>query len=97
MTSFAGAIRSLLQRIFGSAVREDERLGCSIGEIQVRSSSTIAKGHFKKTFESNRQTQVIRRRQLESALGRLDQTIKEFGDELVTTARNGNGGDGRDT
>ena len=47
-------------------------------------------------FQENHRVSEIHRRQIKGALGRLDETIRLFGEELVITARiEGNNGHGK--
>ena len=89
-------IAAFLSQIFGSADIGLDRTACSIEEMASSRPCEKANGHdrFADVFKQKRTVQAARRRQLDGALVRLDRVIREFGTELVETAKaNGNGVD----
>ena len=96
MSSVVEMVRTLLWRV-QLGKEGGIRLGDRIEERTVKGrEKTNGDGRITlaKSVERNRKLQALRSLQMKGALSRLNRTIKDFGTELVITAKtNGNGHD----
>ena len=97
MASIVAVVRTFLWRVRRFGKTSEVRLGDVIEERSVNSREKAngdSRVSLAESFAKTRKIQALRSLQMKGALSRLDQTIKDFGEELVITAKtNGNGRD----